>query len=171
MISPIVESQYRDADPEAFSRLFGQPQRRSVRGRHHITRQNPAPVRGWDLVRELVGKSALTLILTATLTIPAFAAIVLSAPAKADPVDNYTAHYATSICTALDERPALTTITQLMDGIVADGFGEHSGRIMVDAVSGWCPTSYWLIEDYIAVYADPQHNTMVAAGRMGGQIA
>jgi hypothetical protein len=112
----------------------------------------------------------LALMLTAVLTIPAFAAIVLSAPAKADPADNYIAHYAPTMCEFLDRNQSLNGIVQLGDAIYADGFGDSAGRILVDSIVGYCPRHTGLLESFIAVYAPPQHNTMVAAGRMGGTI-
>lgn len=134
-----------------WGRVVRRPRRRGA-GRHHITRHNPAPIRGWDLVREMAGSdAALTLMLTAVLTIPAFAAIVLSAPAQADTTDDYVVeHGITAVCEPLDADPTEDTVTRIGASLQDIGFEDTAGRIVADSVALFCPNHLPLLEQYVS---------------------
>jgi len=96
--------------------------------------------------------------LIAFFTAVVFAAMVLSAPAKADPTDRYTAVEAPVICQALTDNPSLTTVTTLFRAIITDtGFSvEDTAKVVVTSVMVWCPGNKVVLDRFVDVYGGPE---------------
>lgn len=86
------------------------------------------------------------------------ALILTAAPAHADRVDTYTVFAAPAVCSTLDQFPTVAGVAGVGDGIVADsGFTYfQAGRVIADAVNGWCPRHLPLLQRFVAVYG-PKH--------------
>lgn len=104
--------------------------------------------------------------LAVAMFVPISAVMIQAAPAKADPVDNYTAIYAGTVCELLDRAPSFGSLNRLGDAITADGFGDQVGEILVDAVAEHCPRNAYLLADFAAVYATPAINSAAIGGRL-----
>lgn len=66
--------------------------------------------------------------------------IVVGAPVKADPVDDYTADNAATVCAAIADRPTDAGIDDLLQRVAADGLSlRAAGVVVVDSVYTWCP--------------------------------
>jgi hypothetical protein len=75
--------------------------------------------------------------------------------ASAGPVEEYAAVNADAICTALAERPYLSTVTVILKVIVDDtGWSNYDAGVVVgQTVRDYCPWNRGVVERFIRVYA------------------
>ena len=103
----------------------------------------PARSRAWD--RALVGMAVGAL---------GAAAVMFSAPARADVVDDYVTDNAHIVCSVLDDYPSVAGVEGVGMGIMDDGFAPRAaGEIIVRSVIGLCPEHLGEVRAFVAKYA------------------
>jgi hypothetical protein len=94
-------------------------------------------------------------------------ALYYSAPAKADPVSDYTSLNANTICAVIDTHPNAAGVAAVVLAVVRDGFtARQAGTIVGTAVIGYCPENMPAIKQFIAAYA-PSTSTSAPDTRTG----
>lgn len=102
----------------------------------------PARARAWD--RTLVGMAVGAL---------GAAAVMFSAPARADVVDDYVADNAHIVCSVLDDYPSVAGVEGVGMGIMDDGFTpKAAGQIIARSVIGLCPEHLDEMRAFVAKY-------------------